>query len=194
MSCHPNRPRPEGLIQRLLAGLALVAAMLTAPLATALPEDRDQPIRIEADEALRDEKQGFTRYKGNVKMDQGSLHIEADEVTVYHVDQEADKIVARGKPAQMQQRPEPEKGLMKARAETIEYYKNDDRVQLLNNASIEQDGSTVTGDSIEYFISEQRVRADSDRSREDSRVQVVIPAQAIENQNQDSDSGATDSE
>ena len=50
----------------------------------------------------------------------------------------------------------------------------------------------VTGDSIEYFISEQRVRADSDRSREDSRVQVVIPAQAIENK--DSDSGKTDSE
>ena len=192
MLCHPNRPRPEGSIHQLLTGLALAAAMLTTPVATALPEDRDQPIRIEADEALRDEKQGFTRYRGNVKMDQGTLRIEADEVTVYHVDQEADKIVAQGNPARMQQQPEPEKGLIKARAQTIEYYKNDDRVQLLNNASIEQDGSTVTGDSIEYFIGEQRVRADSDRSREDSRVQVVIPAQAIENK--DPDSGATDSE
>ena len=192
MLCRPNRTYPDVTIHKLLAGLALAAAVLTAPLVTALPEDRDQPIRIEADEALRDEKQGFTRYKGNVRMDQGTLRIEADEVTVYHVDQEADKIVARGTPARLQQQPEPEKGLMKARALTIEYYKNDDRVQLLNDASIEQDGSMVTGDSIEYFISEQRVRADSDRSREDSRVQVVIPAQAIENK--DSDSGKTDSE
>ena len=51
--------------------------LLAAPLTFALPEDRDQPIRIEADEALRDEKQGFTRYRGHVKMDQGTLHIEA---------------------------------------------------------------------------------------------------------------------
>ena len=192
MLCSPNRPCPEGPIHTLWSGLILAVVLLATPLATALPEDRDQPIRIEADEALRDEKQGFTRYKGNVKMDQGTLHIEADEVTVYHVEQEADKIVARGRPAQLQQQPELQKGLVKAYAETIEYYKNDDRVQLLNNASIEQDGSTVTGDSIEYFINEQRVRADSDRSREDSRVQVVIPAQAIENR--DGDSGDTDSE
>ena len=58
----------------------LACAIATPPVA-ALPDDRDQPIRIEADEALRDEKQGFTRYEGNVKMDQGSLHIEADRIT-----------------------------------------------------------------------------------------------------------------
>lgn len=192
MLCSPNRPCPEGRIPKLLSGLVLATALLMAPLAAALPEDRDQPIRIEADEALRDEKQGFTRYTGNVKMDQGTLHIEADEVTVYHLEKEADKIVATGKPARLQQQPEPDKGLVKARAETIEYYKNDDRVQLLDKASIEQDGSTVAGDSIEYFISEQRVRADSDRSRDGSRVQVVIPAQAMESK--ESGSGETDSE
>lgn len=192
MLCSPNRRRPERPMQKLLSGLALTVSLLVALPAAALPEDRDQPIRIEADEALRDEKQGFTRYQGNVKMNQGSLHIQADQVTIYHVDEEADKIVARGKPARFQQQPEAEKGPVKASAETIEYYKNDDRVQLLNNASIEQDGSTVTGDSIEYFITEQRVRADSDRSRGDRRVQVVIPAQAMENK--DSGSGETDSE
>lgn len=192
MSSRLNRLCPEGPRHSLLLGLSLAVALFMAPLATALPEDRDQPIRIEADEALRDEKQGFTRYQGNVKMNQGSLYIEADEVTVYHVEQEADKIVARGKPARFQQQPEPEKGPVKAQAEVIEYYKNDDRVQLLNNANIEQDGSIVTGDSIEYFIGEQRVRADSDRNREGSRVQVVIPAQAMDNK--DGNSGKTDSE
>ncbi len=188
----PNRIGPEAQSLHLLAGLALAAVLLVPAIAAALPEDRDQPIRIEADEALRDEKQGFTRYRGNVRMDQGTLRIEADVVTIYHVEQDADKIVAQGKPARMQQQPEPEKGLIKAEAETIEYYKNEDRVQLLDSARIQQDGSTVTGDSIEYLIGKQRVRADSDRDRGDSRVKVVIPAQAIEER--DRDSGDPDSE
>lgn len=192
MSSRPNRHSPEWVYHRLLAGLSLAAVLCLAPLAIALPEDRDQPIHIEADEALRDEKQGFTRYHGHVKMSQGSLQIEADEITVYHLEQEADKIVARGEPARLSQQPELNKGLIKARADVIEYYKADDRVQLLNNANIEQDGSIVTGDSIEYLIAEQRVRADSDRNREDSRVQVVIPAQVVENK--DGASGQTDSE
>ena len=39
----------------------IVLVFLLPGAAIALPDDRDQPIRIEADEALRDEKQGFTR-------------------------------------------------------------------------------------------------------------------------------------
>ncbi len=164
---------------RALWAVALVCAIATGP-AAALPEDRDQPIRIEADEALRDEKQGFTRYEGNVKMDQGSLHIEADRITVFHDQREAHRIIAEGNPASLQQQPEPDKGLVKARARVIEYFKSEDRIRLSENANIEQEGSIVTGDSIDYYIAEQLVRADSDKSREDSRVQVVIPAQAVQ--------------
>ena len=52
--------RPKGLV----AGL-LILALTSAGTALALPDDRNQPILIEADEALRDEKQGFTLYQGN---------------------------------------------------------------------------------------------------------------------------------
>ena len=172
----------------LMASLLVVLAGAV----NALPEDRDQPIRITADQALRDEKQGITQYTGNVQMDQGSLHIEADKITIYHVNEEADKIVAEGQPAHMQQRPEPDKGLMHARANTIEYYKAEDRVHLRDNAQVEQDGSTVTGDTIDYFITEQLVRADSNEEETTSRVEVVIPAQAIKEE--ENASGETDSE
>ncbi len=144
--------------------------------ASALPDDRDQPIRIEADEALRDEKQGFTRYEGHVRMDQGSLHIEADQITIYHDDKDANRILATGKPARLQQQPELEKGLIKASANTIEYFKTEDRIQLRENANIEQDGSIVTGDSIDYLMNEQLVKAGSDKNKGSSRVKVVIPA------------------
>ena len=175
-------------------GAALMALVFSVISATsvALPDDREQPIRITADQALRDEKQGFTEYTGNVRMDQGSMHIEADKITIYHVDEDADKIVAEGAPAHMQQRPEVNKGLMHARANIIEYYKAEDRVHLRDNAQVEQDGSTVAGDTIDYFITEQLVRADSNQAETSSRVEVVIPAQVVNEK--ESDSGTTDSE
>jgi len=79
-----NRSPDRGL--RALPGRAcalLLAVLFVAFSGTvlALPDDREQPIRITADQALRDEKQGFTEYTGNVRMDQGSLHIEADKIT-----------------------------------------------------------------------------------------------------------------
>ena len=160
----------------LMPSVFIALALMLPGLGSALPEDRDQPIRIEADEALRDEKQGFTRYEGNVRLDQGSLHIEADQITVYHDDKEADRVVATGKPARLQQQPELEKGPIKASADTIEYFKSEERIQLRENANIEQDGSIVTGDSIDYLMNEQLVKAGSDKNQDSSRVKVVIPA------------------
>ena len=157
----------------------MLAALFAIP-AAGLPSDQEQPIRISADQALRDDKQGFTKYKGNVVMDQGSLHIQADNVTVYRIVDEADKIVARGAPAKFNQQPDPNKDPVHAEAEIIEYYKAEDRVQLKGNASIRQEGSTVSGDVIDYFINEQLVKAGSDKKTRDSRVEVVIPASAVQ--------------
>lgn len=189
-----NRSPDRGLHALPGRACALLLALLIVAFSgtvVGLPDDREQPIRITADQALRDEKQGFTEYTGNVRMDQGSLHIEADKITIYHIGEEADKIVAEGAPAHMQQQPELDKGLMHARANVIEYYKVEDRVHLRENAQVEQDGSTVAGDTIDYFITEQLVRADSNQAESSSRVEVVIPAQVVNEQ--ESDSGPTDS-
>ena len=107
------------------AWLFLALLLLPPPLA-ALEDDQEQPIRITADQALRDEKKGFTVYSGNVRMNQGSMHIEADSITIYHLLEEADKIVAQGQPARLRQRPDPLKGPVHASAGIIEYYKAED--------------------------------------------------------------------
>ena len=182
-SSHPGKRR---LASR---AAALLLALLPAAISYALPDDRDQPIRITADTAIRDEKQGFTIYSGNVRMIQGSLDIEADKITIYHASAQADKIVAEGKPAKMQQQPAVDEPLVKARAEMIEYFKNEDRVHLTKNAHITQDDSSVTGDSIDYFIAEQLVKADSDKDTEGNRVKVVISPKVI--REEDADSGTT---
>lgn len=170
------------LLQRcwsVLRVVALIAWLLPAMMANALPDDRDQPIRITADTAIRDEKQGFTVYSGNVHMTQGSMDIEADKLTIFHETAQADKIVAEGKPARMQQKPAVDEPMVRAHAEIIEYYKNEERVHFRIDAHIDQDGASVAGDSIDYFIVEQLVKADSDKATEGNRVQVVIPAETI---------------
>ncbi len=184
--------RPEGRMRRYGSWLrpVCVAILVTCLLpagAFALPDDRDQPIHITADTAIRDEKQGFTVYRGNVHMIQGSMDIVADTLTIYHEKAEADKIVAEGKPAKMQQQPAVDEPLVKARAEIIEYYKIEDKVHLKINAHITQDGSSVTGDSIDYFITEQLVKADSQQAPDGKRVQVVIEPKVLKEEEDTAD-------
>lgn len=161
--------------------IALSACLLLfAGTCIALPDDTEQPIHIVADEAVRDEKTGLTLYRGNVEMNQGSILIEADEITIYRIDAEGDKIVARGQPAHMRQRPEVDSELMHAWGQIIEYYRMEERVQLRDNARLEQDGSTVKGDRIDYFINEQLVKAAGNEQDTSQRVEVVIPPHKLD--------------
>lgn len=170
----------RSLYCNLLVRLAASACLIVAASASALPDDSRQPIRISADQALRDERQGFTEYTGNVRMQQGSLQIEAEKITVFHRQAAADRILAQGNPARLQQQPEVDKGIVHAAAQHIEYFKEEERVHLRRQARIEQEGSVVTGDTIDYYMAEQRVRADAGRREDGGRVEVVIPAQVLE--------------
>ena len=51
--------------------VALITCLLACGPAQSLPDDRDQPIRITADTAIRDEKQGFTVYSRQCPYDPG---------------------------------------------------------------------------------------------------------------------------
>lgn len=164
----------------LAQALPVLLACLAGAGANALQDDKDQPIHITTDEALRDEKTGMTVYQGNVEMVQGTIRIYADKITFYHEENEAQRIVAEGSPARMQQQPEPDAPLMHAHGDTIEYFRSEDRVQLRENAQVEQDGQLVTGDQIDYFIDQQLVKAASRQSDDNSRVKVVIPPHKLE--------------
>jgi len=172
---------------RMLLLLLSVPAVLTQ----ALPDDRDQPIHITADKALRDEKKGVTIYSGNVQLVQGSMELEADKLTIYHTSENADEIIAEGHPAKMRQQPELHKGIVNAHAEVIKYFRTEERVHLQTDARIEQDGAVVAGDSIEYFIAKQLITAESDQTQTGNKVSVVIPPNV---QQKEGDSGATKSE
>lgn len=156
--------------------ILLLAAATLAPSAHALPDDRDQAIYIQSDRAERDERKGTTVYTGDVEIDQGSLHISADNVTIRSAGDEVNEILATGKPAKMHQKPAPDRELVYARARTIEYDVVREILTLISEASVTQEGSTVTGEKIVYYVQEQRVKASAGSSSSgQSRVETVIP-------------------
>jgi lipopolysaccharide export system protein LptA len=148
---------------------------------TALPEDREQPIRITADSASRFETTGETHYTGNVELTQGSLRINADRIVVQQPQNGAGVIIATGNPARLKQTPTEQRGPVSASAERIEYRQDLDTVKLVRNARIEQEGAVVTGAIIDYEVNAQQVKARAAVSAEDNqRVEVIIPPGALE--------------
>ena len=62
--------------------------------ALALKSDREQPIRIQANNGVIDDAAGKSTYTGNVHIEQGTLNIVADEVQIFMAEDEVVKIIA----------------------------------------------------------------------------------------------------
>lgn len=151
----------------------ILALILALPgIGNALPEDREQAIQIESNRAIRDEKAGTMIYIGNVELTQGSFKMLADRLEIYSLENnEVERIIGYGTPAYVEQKPSADKPVIKARGDTIRYFVVEEKLQLEKNASIDQDGSVVTSNIIDYFIKDEIVKA----SGSEQRVRVIIP-------------------
>jgi lipopolysaccharide export system protein LptA len=134
--------------------------MLFSSLALALPDDANQPISIVADSAIKDDKLGLTIYEGNVSITQGSLNILADKVMIFIVAETVSKMVALGTPASFKQQPNIDEKDVIAKANTIDYFIVDKKITLTENASLNQDGSILTGQVINYDLNGAKAQAE----------------------------------
>ena len=108
------------------------------------------------------------------------LKITADTLSVLHESSDADRIIAIGKPARLIQQPAPEQTPVDASALRIEYIRSKDLVRLLDDARIAQNGSTLSGDQIDYLVSQRSVRAAGTTGSDgQGRVEVVIPPENL---------------
>ena len=147
-----------------------MAAMLAASPAMALDSDRDQPMYIEADRATMDEGKGIGIYRGDVRIRQGSMHLQADTVTVYLEDGRIVRAVAVGEPARYRQRPEGREQDVHAEAGRMEYFLDPERIVLTGDALVRQEGDTFRSERIVYDI----VRDTVDAGTGEDRVRIVI--------------------
>ncbi len=73
---------------------SVLIAFLFSGQVSALESDRDQDINIESNSMIADDQSGITIYSGRVTIDQGTLHIDADEVRVISNATEVVQIIA----------------------------------------------------------------------------------------------------
>ncbi len=161
-------PKPS-VLASLFLGLTLIANG-----AQALPEDRAQPIKIEADRADMDEKKGVSTYSGTVILQQGSLSIEAEKITIRSNTAGIEEVMAYGAPAHFSQQPATDKPMTHAYGESIEYQLNSEQITLTGQAKLIQNGDAFSGKRIVYDIRHATVEAMGGKSPADGRVQLII--------------------
>ncbi|MES2820672.1 MAG: lipopolysaccharide transport periplasmic protein LptA [Pseudomonadota bacterium] len=133
---------------------------LASSAAWALPSDRNEPIRVQADSAELDDKQGVAVYRGDVVITQGTLKITGDTVTITQTPSgEIEVFTSVGKPAYYEQKPSVDKEVVKAYGLTIQYFAANERIVLIDQAKVIQEGNTFEGEKIVYDTRRQIVNA-----------------------------------
>ncbi|MEE3240015.1 MAG: lipopolysaccharide transport periplasmic protein LptA [Pseudomonadota bacterium] len=150
-----------------------------------------QPIQISADNAQSISKLGQTIYRGNVIVEQGSLLLRGDMVTVITLNnsdmseenqEQHSAIEAIGKPALFHHYDSSGRITVKAEAKKLDYFIESGIIRLQGNASIDQAGYIVTGDRIEYSTHMRSIKAKTNPENTNTRVHTVIkPKSSHEN-------------
>lgn len=155
---------PKSIVatQPIWLGLWALLALFLSTLAQALESDAQQPIQIEAQQAEFNPETGIAVYTGNVLIQQGSLRIAAEQVTVYQDDQKAvKKVVATAIQSlvHLQQQPRSNEPLVQAYAQLIEYHAVTQEVLLQNDALLENGQDQFRGNQIRYHLQTRHIKA-----------------------------------
>jgi lipopolysaccharide export system protein LptA len=162
--------------------------MLVSSLAFALPEDSQQPIHIHSDSAELDQNKNLAIYHGSVKMEQGTMTVTGDTMTVVLQDQLVVRIIAEGNRAHYQQQVKPDESMVFADAKKIVYFTQEERVELTGNAYLTQDKNEFTGELIKYDVNEGKVDASANGQ---GKVQMVLQPAALKKQQGEQQKGQT---
>ncbi len=154
----------------------MLALALVPPLAVALPEDRNQPIQLEASRGQIDQKTGVSIYEGNVVISQGSMRLNADVATIHIKDGGFQRMEATGNPVNLRYRPTTDKPEILGASQRVEYDVAGAKVIMSGNARLTQGQDVFTGDRVEYDLKSDVVRARG--AGNNGRIQFTIQPRA----------------
>ena len=156
----------QGAASRLRI-LAVPLALAFAATALGLPDDSEQPIEIRADQA-RSDPDGTSVFTGAVQIEQGTLSLAAERITVATRDKRLHNIVAEGDsetPVRFRQQLQANEAFANGRADHIDYAVTEQRLALTGDAFLSLGDREFAGDVITWDIKGGRVDAQSDVPR-----------------------------
>ncbi|QSX36708.1 lipopolysaccharide transport periplasmic protein LptA [Shewanella sedimentimangrovi] len=155
--------------------LLALALCLCTTMATAKNNDLLQEVKIAAATQFADIKNKRVVYGGPVLLTQGSLKINAQELSAYTDEATGQRVlVAKGQPATYSQTLDDGREAS-ASANEISYNMDNRTMTLTGNAKIEQEGSQVSADKIVYDIEKQQLKADSSQKGDERVITIIKP-------------------
>ncbi len=153
-----------------IAGLCL---LMLSRAVSALESDSEQPIVIDSNNAVYDEKTDTSTYTGTVHAVQGSIKIDADKLVVYMKEGNIDHLIATGVPSKFRQLPEVGKEEMFGEGLINEFYPDKNLLIFRKNASVWQGDAKQSSEYIEYDTKDSLLKAGESAS-DGKRVHSVI--------------------
>lgn len=138
-----------------------------------LDTDAEQPVYIDSDNAIYDEKAEISTYTGNVIATQGSIRIDADKLVVYLKDGNIVKLVATGNPSHFEQLPAEGKEKVYGEGLVNEFYPEKNLLIFMKKASVRQGDAKQSSDYIEYDTKNSLLKA-GEKNSDGKRVHSVI--------------------
>jgi lipopolysaccharide export system protein LptA len=149
--------------------------LLGLPAISPATEEKAAPIAVEADQLELNQRTGISVYQGHVRMQQGSMLLQAERLELHNSGQRLDEAYADGKPAHLEQQ-DPQTGeLFRAEANRIEYRFSDGQLVLKGEAHLWRGGDEFSGNHLIYDKANKSVRAFGDKENNgNGRVRVIL--------------------
>jgi lipopolysaccharide export system protein LptA len=154
---------------------SLVLGLLVSAPVFAGKEDFSQTIKVASNYQEGDGINKKALYRGNVQINQGTLVVKADELEVDASQGEGNEIfTATGNPAEYSQQQE-DGSLVTAKANKIMYKRSSRSLSLDGNAEIEQNASSVKGNSIMFNMELEQIIAQGNNQASGRVITIFQP-------------------
>ena len=112
--------------------------------------DRDKPIHMEADRVTVDDPNQLSIFEGKVKLQQGTLLIEADKMMIKQDKNGYSQITATGRLVHLRQKQDRVNEYVEGYGERIEYDSLAEIANIYGQARVKREGDDVRGEHIIY--------------------------------------------
>lgn len=157
----------------LLLSLSLSLLLAYSTSSYAGRDDFSKTIEIASQQSFLDRIAKKSIYKGDVLITQGTLILKAEEMEIdASAGQDKEVFIATGSPAEYSQLQENGK-MVHARANKIEYHRQTRTLSLEGDAEVEQNSSSVKGNSIVFNMELEQIMAQG-QDEESGRVITIL--------------------